>query len=406
MQLVVGRRIRRTAGPSPHLSNKGGRWTVEAFCEPGGAAAGLAGIGGAGALATPDWLMAAAPRRGLGTQEDPIRLNANENALGVCEAARNAAIESLVDGNRYPGDYRGPLTEALAKLLGVETENLVLGNGSTEVIQMAVQAAAGPNAPLVIAEPTFEDVARYQRPFSFDVRTVPLDAHYAHDVGRMRETVEAQRRPTVVYLCSPNNPTGTITPSAAIDEWIESASETTTFLIDEAYYEFVEDPSYWTALEHVHDRPNVIVARTFSKIYAMAGLRLGYAIAHPDTALRLSEFMASNNASVVALAAGVASLTDADMLRRSRESNARARAITMATLDELGIDYLPSHTNFMMHRIHGDLEAYNERMREAGFQVGRPFPPMTDHSRVSFGLPEEMERCSETLRSFRAKGWI
>ena len=138
----------------------------------------------------------------------------------------------------------------------------------------------------------------------------------------------------------------------------------------------------------------------------MAGLRLGYAIAHPDTALRLSEFMASNNASVVALAAGGASLTDADMLRRSRESNARARAITMATLDELGIDYLPSHTNFMMHRIHGDLEAYNERMREAGSRVGRPFPPMTDHSRVSFGLPEEMERFSETLRSFRAKGWI
>jgi len=148
------------------------------------------------------------------------------------------------------------------------------------------------------------------------------------------------------------------------------------------------------------------VVRTFSKIYAMAGMRLGYGIAHPQTAERVRPFLSRNNPNHLAGVAGVASLQDPELVGRSVAVNQEARSILCDCLDELGLDYLPSQTNFVMHRIHGELKDYNDRMEEAGFRVGRPFPPMLDYSRVSMGLPEDMSRFADTLRAFRQKGWI
>ncbi|MCH7565890.1 MAG: aminotransferase class I/II-fold pyridoxal phosphate-dependent enzyme [Gemmatimonadetes bacterium] len=369
-----------------------------------GMAAGVAGISGAGsAMAT---LLARTPgwSSGKTLPSGDIRLNSNENPLGLAPAAREALIEAIVDANRYPGNYVGPLLEELARYLDVQTENITLGFGSTEILQISTQAFQGPNTPLIIAAPTFEDVTDYQDTMPFEVEAIPLTADLQHDIGRMREA--SMRRPSLVYLCNPNNPTGTITSSRDIDAWISDAPETTTFLMDEAYLEYVTDDSFWPAMKWIEEKPNVIVIRTFSKIFAMAGLRLGYAVSHPTTARRLHEQTVQNSPNVLAGAAGVASLKDEGLVERAIAVNEESKAIVLQTCDELGLDVLPTNTNFLMHRINGDLATYRNRMADTGLLVGRDFPPMLDYNRLSFGLPSEMDRWAETIKDFRRKGWI
>ncbi|MDH5589631.1 MAG: aminotransferase class I/II-fold pyridoxal phosphate-dependent enzyme [Gemmatimonadota bacterium] len=371
-----------------------------------GMTAGLAGVSGAGgALGS---LLAGVPGWGPGKTlpDGTIRLSSNENPLGLSPRARQAVIDAIPVANRYPSDAAREVEAALARQLGTTPDHVILGAGSTEVLQMAVQAYQSPHAPMVVAEPTFEDVPRYQRPFAYDMVAVPLLPDMSHDLGRMREVAEKDRRPSVVYVCNPNNPTGTVTPSAELNEWIADAPETTMFLVDEAYFEYVDDPRYTSALPLVDAHPNVIVVRTFSKIFGMAGLRLGYGVAHPGTIGRLRDFISSNNANVLASHAALASLGDQDLVARSVAVNDAAKQIAHATLDELSLEYLPTQTNFIMHRIHGDLGSYIGRMRDAGIRVGRPFPPMLGWNRVSFGLPEEMERWAETLRGFRERSWM
>ncbi|HSG09239.1 MAG TPA: aminotransferase class I/II-fold pyridoxal phosphate-dependent enzyme [Longimicrobiales bacterium] len=369
-----------------------------------GLAAGLAGFAGAGGAVTVGLERSGLFRVGKTLVDGTVRLSSNENPLGLSPAARQAVIDNLVNANRYPGEWSRPLVEALAERVGVGTDKLIMGAGSTEVLQMAVQAYQSPRAPMVIAEPTFEDVPRYQRPFAYDLIPVPLTKGLEHDLDRMREA--AGSGPSVVYLCNPNNPTGTITRSSDIDAWIADAPESTLFLLDEAYFEYADDPSYWSGLKWIDTKPNVIVVRTFSKIFGMAGMRLGYGVAHPDTAQRLRSFICANNTNVPACAAGLASLEDAGLMARSVKVNEEAKAIATSTLDDLGLEHIPTQTNFIMHRINGDLQTYIDRMREAGVRVGRPFPPMTDWNRVSFGLPGEMDRWAEALRGLRAMGHI
>ena len=371
-----------------------------------GMAAGLAGFSGAGSGLAGMLADGGLWSVGKTLADGTVRLSSNENPLGLAPAAREAVIQNLVNANRYPGNWRRPLVEALAKHVGISEDKIVMGAGSTEILQMAVQAFQSPRGTMVIAEPTFEDVPRYQRPFPYEMVAVPLTDRWAHDIPRMREVAEASGRPSVVYFCNPNNPTGTITPSADIDAWIAEAPETTLFLMDEAYFEYVDDPTYWSALKWVDDKPNVIVVRTFSKIYGMAGMRLGYGVAHPTTARRLTDFISANNTNVLACAAGQASLADAGLEPRSIEVNEAAKAIVHETLDQLDLEYLPTQTNFVMHRINGDLRSYIGRMREKGVLVGRPFPPMLEWNRLSFGLPEEMDRWADALKGLRAVGSI
>jgi len=368
-----------------------------------GMAAGLAGISGAGGSLgallerTPGWGPGKTDENGV------VRLSSNENPLGVSPAAREAIIEAIVDSNRYGGKRR-EVMEELARYLGVQPDNITLGFGSTEILQVCTQTFQGPNTPLIAAEPTFEDVMDYQDTMPFEVKLIPLTADLQHDVGRMRE--EASRRPSLVYFCNPNNPTGTITSSADIDAWIAEAPETTTFLMDEAYLEYVTDDRYWDTLKWIESKPNVIVIRTFSKIFAMAGLRLGFAVTHPTTAARLAEHTVQNSPNVLAGAAALASLKDEGLVERSITVNAEAKEIVHTTLDELGLEYMPTNANFIMHRINGDLATYRDRMADSGLLVGRDFPPMLDHNRLSFGLPNEMDRWASTIKDFRSKGWV
>ncbi len=374
-----------------------------------GAVLGLAGVG----RAAPFWAAEPAQQAALegGPEAGPesdgtLWLNWNENPLGLAPAAREAAVAALGRANRYPDAARDRLIGALAARHGVGAAQVVLGCGSTEILQMIVQAFAAPDALLLLADPTFEAMGRYQRPHHYRIERVPLTAAHAHDVDRMREIARRHSGPVVAYVCNPNNPTATLTPAGILDAWIEEAPERVLFAIDEAYHEYVRAPGYRSAVGWVEKRPNVVVTRTFSKLYGMAGLRLGYAFAQAETARRLREFMSSDNANIVALAAAEAAIADTGLVERGRAVNETARKVACDCLDELELPYLPSHANFLMHRVPGDLETYVRRMREHGVRVGRPFPPMLGHNRLSLGLPEEMERFAELLREFRRRGWV
>lgn len=345
----------------------------------------------------------AAPRRR--TDDGVLRLNSNENALGPSESARRAVIDALAEANRYTHLVAADLRARLAAHHGVPEAAVVLGNGSAEILQMATQAVARPGGRLVVADPTFEQVYGYGEPWGLERVKVPLTASCAHDIGRMREATKGATGPVLAYVCNPNNPTGSLTPSDDVEAWIRS-DEDTLFLVDEAYIEYVDDPGYRTALPLAMSRPNIVVVRTFSKIYGMAGLRLGYALAHPETAARIDAYAADSNLNIMGLVAARASLGDETHLARSRRANDEARAVTYAVLDELELARIPSHTNFVMHQVPGDVRDYIRRMGEQGVRVGRPFPPMLGHNRLSFGTADEMARFADVLRGFRRRGWV
>jgi len=361
-----------------------------------------AGVLGVGSLSLPRRTAVATPRR---SGADPIRLSSNENPLGISPLARTAIVDGIGDANRYPS-LRSDLMQAIAAREHVRSENVVLGAGSTEVLKMAVQGFGTPGGHLILANPTYEDAGFYAGSMDLEVHRVPLQPDMTHDLDAMRSLAESASGPVCVYVCNPNNPTGTLTPCAPIDEWIASASDQVHFLVDEAYFDFVTAPEYWTAIKWITEKRNVLVARTFSKVYGMAGIRLGYGIAHPETARQLRQLNVRNNANHFAQLAALASLRDPDFVERSLRVNNRGKDILYQCLRELDLEYFPSHTNFVMHRINGDLRAYNTAMGQRGIRVGRPFPPMLDYSRLSIGLPEEMAKFTETLRAFRREGRV
>ncbi|MFC1661128.1 pyridoxal phosphate-dependent aminotransferase [Gemmatimonadota bacterium] len=340
-------------------------------------------------------------------EQESIRLSSNENPLGIPPGSRDAILKGIEEANRYPSWARRSLTEALAEKHGVEPAGIVLGNGSTEVLQMGVQAQLDPQLRLVAPTPTFEDVFEYSEPHPWiDLRPIPLTDTFAHDLPAMERETNGAPGPVLAYVCNPNNPTGSLTSVGEVEAWIRRAPENVHFLVDEAYFEFVDSDDFRSLDRLAWENPNVVVVRTFSKVYGMAGLRLGYGVAHPDTARRLGAFAAGPNTNQLALVAGLAALEDADWVAKSVEANLTSRRIAYQALDELDLEYIPSHTNFVMHRIGGDLQAYIGRMREAGIRVGRPFPPMLDYNRCSFGVPKEMERWADTIRDFRKNGWV
>jgi histidinol-phosphate aminotransferase len=336
----------------------------------------------------------------------PLRLNANENPLGLCPAARQAVLDGIPEANRYPFTALRPMQEAVAKRHGTTPDHILLGNGSTEILRVAVAAYAGPAGLLLTADPTFEDVAHYAKPYSYRLEQVPLTRDFAHDLTAMADRAGQTGDPVVVYICNPNNPTATLTSCADVASWIDQAPERVFFLIDEAYFDFVDAPGYRSFDTVALERPNVMVARTFSKIFGMAGLRAGYAIAQPATIKRLRAYITENTPNHLAQVAAIASLGDAGLIERGRASNTRARKILYDALDELGLEYLPSQANFVMHRIPGDLASYQKHMQERGALVGRAFPPMLAYNRVSIGLPAEMEDFVGLLREFRKQGWV
>lgn len=345
--------------------------------------------------------------------ENPLLLNFNENSLGMSPNAKKAIIDALPNAFRYPDDARSELISELGKEFKLSDKHITLGNGSSETIQAAVQFVAnkaqkeGKAVQLIVPDPTFNYAELYAEPLGVKIVKVPVDNTLAFDLATMQKKAQEFDGISMVYLCNPNNPTAMLTPSTDLSSWVKSAKENVFFIIDEAYAEFVSIPTFASAITLVAEGyKNLIVTRTFSKIYALAGLRVGYGVAVPEVIAQIDAFVSIDNTNTAGAVAALASLKDAPYVEYSRKSIDVSRQIVVDVLKELNIEYAPSHANFIFHKVKGDVKTYQNRMKEANIMVGREFPPAFGWSRLTLGTPEEMSYFVITLKAFRAKGWI
>jgi histidinol-phosphate aminotransferase len=316
-----------------------------------------------------------------------VRLSANENPYGPSAAAIEAMRDAFAQAWRYPDESQDALIDAIARSHSVTREQVLLGDGSSEILKLAAVAFTGPSRKLVMAAPTFEAIGAYASAGGAKVMNVPLDTKFAHDVARMGSVAGAG----LIYICNPNNPTGSITPRSALNTLITSTPATTMVLVDEAYHHYAASSDYESVVPAIASRPNLLVARTFSKIYGMAGLRCGYAIGSRETIRTLAKQQAWDSMNVMALAAAQASLADPHHVAEGHKRNAEAKASVVAALKRLGFEIVPSETNFILIDVRRDVRPLLEAMRTRGVHVGRLFPAMPQHMRVTIGRPEQME---------------
>lgn len=332
-----------------------------------------------------------------GVPETAIQLNSNENPYGPSPKAWEAITQAKRILGRYPDGMKLHALEAIAALHEVHRDNIVLGCGSTEILRAADAAFLGPGKNVVVAEPTFEAVLSYAGVTGAVAVKVPLTADFRHDLPQMAAACDT--RTGLAYVCNANNPTGTIVTREELAAFLARVSDSTVVLVDEAYHHFVEDPRYASAMEWAGKRPNLIVARTFSKVYGLAGMRLGYAVAAKDKAETLRRHLLGNNANAAVLPAALASLADPDLVPAQRRLNSETRGWLCGELAKEGRRFIPSQTNFVMVNVGGDVAPIIEQFRRRGILVGRRFPSLSTWLRVSVGTRKEMETFIAALRA-------
>ena len=337
---------------------------------------------------------AASVRRGMPL--DVVQLNSNENPYGPSPKALEAAQRAQSVFNRYPDSLDDEARRAIAKHHGVALERIVLGCGSSEILQMADTAFTGPGKVAVAAEPTFEAVLDYARVLRAEPVKVPLTTDFRHDLPKM--AAACNEKTGLVYVCNPNNPTGTIVTGDEVAAFAAKVPASATILVDEAYHHFVEDSRYRSACELMEKHPNVVVARTFSKIYGMAGLRLGYAIGSETKIAEMAKFATYSNANAAVLSAALASLADPDLVARARKAINDTRRWLVAEMTKQGRRTIPSETNFVMIDVGGDVAPLIPAFRDKKILVGRKFPSLPNWLRVSIGKPEEMQSFAAALK--------
>lgn len=365
------------------------------------------GVGGAGALALPTWLSARGHEAGTHLDDalaaarwqgaSPIKLDSNENPNGPAPAAMRAVQQAFRRASLYPARGEQAVRDAIAQAQGLQPDQVMVGSGSGEVLRLAVQAFCTPTRHLVAARPTFETPARYAGVLGLPVREVPVDKSLALDLDGMLAQV---RGAGLVFLCNPNNPTGHVHGAKAVTAFIEAALRAdpeVVVLVDEAYHEFVTDPAYATSVPLIARHSRVVVSRTFSKIYGLAGMRLGYAMGAPATLARMERLRLENGVGSLTQVAGLAALGDTALVQREREGNRAALEFTARWFTEAGYAVVPSQTNFVLVNIRRDATAFKDSCAAEGVLVGRVFPPLTQHTRISIGTMDEMRRAVAIL---------
>jgi histidinol-phosphate aminotransferase len=326
-----------------------------------------------------------------------IDLSSNENPYGPSPQALEAMTRCQSVACRYPDDVEKRVVEAIAALHRIAPERVVLGCGSSEILRLCDAAFLGPGRKVVAAEPTFEAVLQYAKVTKAEAVQVPLDAAFRHDLGAMAAACDASTG--LVYVCNPNNPTGTIVSGKELEAFLARVPASAVVLVDEAYHHFVEDPGYRSMAELVDRYPNLVVARTFSKIYGMAGMRLGYGISSLANAEALRAQAAWGNTNIAVLEAALASLEDKDLVARQRERLNGTRRSLCRALEKDGRRYIPSEANFMMIDVGGDVKPLIPAFEARGVKVGRRFAAMPGWLRITIGKPEETEAFLAALRA-------
>jgi len=339
--------------------------------------------------------------------DNPIRINFNENALGMSPKAQAAARNAVAKAHRYAKAEITALGQKVAEHHQISPSSILLTAGSSEGIRAAVEAWSPLGSQLVIPELTYGDGEHFATIAGMKVTKVKALANWAFDIAGMKAAVASHSGPSLVYLVNPNNPTGTITPADLIEPWIKSKPANTMFIVDEAYAEFVNDKRFRSVSPLIaQGMDNVILLKTFSKIHAMAGMRVGYAVAHPNAIALLERHVAGEKINFCGVDAALASMNDPAFIAYSKKSNDLSRQILLKALDELQLPYLPSEGNFVFHQLKTPLKDYQQHMADANVLVGRAFPPADNWCRISLGTPQEMQWVADTLRQFRNKGWV
>ena len=321
---------------------------------------------------------------------EPILLYRNENPYGPSEKVLGVLRESAAAGNRYPRTEYDTLLDKLAALHSVKREQIVLGCGSGEILCMAAMAFLKPGKKLVEAAPTFPALGKLAQTGGIEVADVQLNKRYEHDLSAMLDRVGSNTG--LVYIVNPNNPTGTLTPRKDIEAFIAKLPAGATVLIDEAYHHFVAPGAdYESFLDRPIADPRVIVARTFSKIYGLAGMRIGYAVATPENAKRLAAGFPSWSISVVSARAAAAGLDDLDYVRLGVKRNTDDRQEFMNQANARMLRCIDSQTNFVMMNPQRPPDEVIAHLKKRNILIGPKYPALDKYIRISLGKPDEMK---------------
>lgn len=333
------------------------------------------------------------PRRRLTPDEYDAfaKLANNENPYGPSESVMEAMTQAFKYANRY-GYPDGSIAQEIAKHHGVEPDTVMLGAGSGEILDVACTALLQDGKQIVGSDPSYTILYQNAARLKADTIKVPLLEDYHQDIPALiRATTAHYRDVGFVYLCNPNNPTGRTVSRDEVRQLLDGIPEDVPVLIDEAYHHFVEDPTYATSVPYVLQGRQVIVTRTFSKISGLAGMRLGYGIAPRELIQRMRPYSTGSINALVKWG-GVAALNDTATQDWVRRTTLGLRAKTTAELQTLGYESIASEANFFMVHIRRPVQPVIEEFRKKGVLVGRPFPPLVEHLRVSVGTAEEMLR--------------
>ena len=323
--------------------------------------------------------------------DEPARLNFNENPYGPSDRMMAAMESAWKYSNRY-GYPDGDIGEKIAEQHGVGTRNIIMHAGSGETLRVAGITFLRHEEKVVGVEPTYTSVYQVASGIDADVIARPLLADHTQDIDDLIEVTRRNYRDVgLVYVVNPNNPTGVVVPDADIRRLLDGIPEDIPVLIDEAYHHFVLDPAYSSAVKYVKEGRRVIVTRTFSKIYGMAGMRLGYGVAPADMIAAMRTW---STGSVNALVkwGGAAALEDRESEAWVRDTTTGIREAVAGVLREQGFEVIPSQTNFFMVHTGRPASEVRAEFRKRSVSVGRDFPPMLDYLRVSIGTEEEMKR--------------
>src|SRR5437773_11190027 len=328
-----------------------------------------------------------------------VRLSANENPYGPSSQAHAAMNNSFDVCCRYPDEANDVLIEKIAKINGVNREQIVLGDGSSEILKLCAETFTGTTqGKLIAADPTFEAILEYSKACGGEVVKVPLIADFHHDLAKMG----AAAQKGLINIGNPNNPTASITPKSDLREFITKTPRETTILVDEAYFHYADTPDYETVIPLVKDHPNLVVARTFSKIYGMAGLRCGYCVAQKETIEQMRPHQIWDSVNIMALTAASASLDDPAQVPNGRRLNSEARAFVTGEPDTMRYKSIPSQANFIMFDCKRPVVPLIQALKQRNVQVGRLFPALPNYMRLTIGKKSEMESFLAAFREVMA----
>jgi histidinol-phosphate aminotransferase len=319
----------------------------------------------------------------------PVRLVANENPYGPSPLARKAMADHIRIGNRYNGELTAGLVEALAKKHQVTAGNILMGAGSTEILDITARFAASKKGSFVIAQPTYDYWTYIAEQSGFRKIGVPLTEDKKNDLQAMLSAIQPDTN--LIYLCNPNNPTGTVCDRAVLVPFVKEATKKAILLVDEAYIDFTEQQSLSDLVQH---NKNLVIAKTFSKIYGLAGTRIGYAIAHKDTIeqLALMTSWPAGSLSVVSAAAATASLGDEKFVKETYRLNQLTRKYTIEQLERLRLTCILSHTNFVYFSLNNYKKDYFALLKQNNIIGTRIYEERGKWTRITIGTMKEMEK--------------